>query len=175
MRGVGPHLMRGPRAIGTAAAVGLLGLMAAGCGGGGNSGPAASHDPGIVLGAEELSGSRSPAPSIGSDAGAASSGSVIDPVADLDIDDQRGDGSRVIVESLSTSLPGVVLVLVDTRGRTVASVPVTPGVQPVTVTLDVPLSRSQELRGVLQAPEGSGILVDDEGERVEEDFDYVIR
>lgn len=100
---------------------------------------------------------------------------VVDPLADLDIDDQRGDGTSVVVESLTTGLPGVELVLVDGQGRTLVTMPVKPGVQPVTVELRVRLERSQEVRGMLMSSDGSGILIDDDGETVEEDFDYVIR
>ena len=174
------------RWIAIPALVTVVGLTAAGCAGGGDSASSRASEPGIVLGAGATpsaggtavpppSGSTSPSASIPADAGGSPPGTVIDPAADLDIDDQRGDGTRVVIESLSTSVAGVTLVIVDARGRTVASVPVTPGVQPVTIALDVPLSRSQELRGELRAPDGSGILVDDEGEAVEEDFDYVIR
>ena len=161
-----------PAGIGLGAAVALIGLMTSGCGS--DSESAASAAPGIVLGGSAAS--SPPAPPIQADAAGTSSEPVIDPLADLDIDDQRGDGTQVIVESLSTSLPGgVTLVILDGKGRTIAEVPVTPGVQPVTVLLDSTLTRSQELQGMLMAPGGGGILVDNEGEAVEEDFDYVIR
>lgn len=156
----------------------VAGIGASACAAGSASSDGSSADPGdpgIVLDA-----GRPTSPGAGASATATGATGVevartVDPRADLDIDDQRGDGTRVVVESLTTGLEGVTLVLLDAQGQKIATLPVTIGVQPVTVELDEPLQRSQELRGVLEAPDGGGILVDDEGEAVEEDFDYVIR
>lgn len=170
MHGIGPHLMPGLRGAGIAA---LAALVTAGCAGGDTSGASAASDPGITL----ATAGPAPAPSPSSEEPTThpTPAGAIDPRADLDIDDQRGDGTRVVIESLSTSMADVSLVILDDDGTTIASIPVTPGVQPVSITLTSPLSRSQELRGMLEAPGGTGILVDDEGEAVEEDFDYVIK
>ena len=158
-------------------AIALVSLLTAGCGSGAPSDLGSTSAPGIMLSTGPVSpapdGSSTQQPRMGADS--AGPQGTVDPTADLDIDDQRGDGSQVIVESLATSLTGVTLVLLDSKGKTVAAIPVAPGVQPVAVELDVTLVRSQELRGVLMAPDGAGMLVDDEGEVVEEDFDYVIR
>ncbi len=157
----------------TMTACGFLILPVTACAGA-SSGQESAREPGIVLGSA-VGNTPSATPGDASAVPGMSGGSIVDPRADLDIDDQRGDGSRVIVESLSASLQGVTLVLLDEKGRAVAEVPVSPGVQPVSIALDPPLNRSQELRGILTAPDGGGILMDGDGEAVEEDFDYLIQ
>lgn len=156
-------------------AIALVGVLTAGCGSG-TATDTASTASGIVLGTVPGTMPDAPAeqPTTPPASPTLGQAGVIDPTADLDIDDQRGDGSQVVIESLATSLTGVTLVITDRKGRTVGTATVTPGVQPVTVELQVPLARSQELRGALMAPGEAGMLVDDEGEAVEEDFDYVI-
>ena len=166
--------MRVLRATGVIA-VALAGVMTAGCGSG-TAADAGSAGPGIVLSATP--GPVTPEGTVTQEPGTVTGGGprgTVDPLAELDIDDQRGEGSQVVIESLATGLTGVTLVLLDSKGTTVATLPVPPGVQPVAVELDTRLTTTQELRGVLMAPDGAGMLMDDEGEAVEEDFDYVIR
>ena len=161
--------------VATRATAGCLILLVTGCAGGISSGQQSTQESGIVLGSGTTLDTPGASPGNPSTTSRGPGPSAADPLADLDIDDQRGDGTRVVVESLSASRQGVMLVLLDEKGRTVAEIPVTPGVQPVTIPLDPPLARSQELRGMLMAADGSGILVDSDGEAVEEDFDYLIR
>ena len=159
--------------LGLGVALTLGAVLTTACSGTASPGAQAAPEAGITLPA-------APAPdtSSGSTSGVSQTlegKGQVDPLADLDIDDQRGDGTSVVVESLTTGLLGVELVLVDEQGQTLVTMPVKPGVQPVTVELWIRLERSQEVRGMLMAPDGSGILIDDDGEAVEEDFDYVIR
>jgi hypothetical protein len=178
MQGVGTHLMgRRTRTSRTSAMAmcGFLLVSITACASGASAIPGDPQEPGIVLGSGPVMNAPSTSPGNTSAISGTDDRPVIDPRADLDIDDQRGDGTRVIVESLSTSLQGVVLVILDQKGQVVAEVPVTPGVQPVSIAVEPPLTRSQELRGNLLAPDGGGILVDGDGEAVEEDFDYLIR
>ena len=154
---------------------GFLSLSVAACAGSVSSSQESTREPGIVLGSGAGMSTPSAPPGDTSADPGTSAPSLVDPRADLDIDDQRGDGTRIVVESLSTSLQGVTLVVLDEKGRVVAKVPVTPGVQPVSIALDSPLSRSQELQGMLMAGDGNGILVDGDGDAIEEDFDYLIR
>jgi hypothetical protein len=99
--------------------------------------------------------------------------------ADLDIDDQAGDGTRVAVDSVSVSGPAFV-VITDQSGTVLGSDTASPGVQLVSVLLTTPISESAELLGMLVRDDGDGVLdlatdlplIDDEGESVEEDFDY---
>lgn len=99
---------------------------------------------------------------------------VIDRRAELDIDDQAGDGRRVRVRAVRTSLPMARLVIMDARGAVLGSDVVTPGVQVVTVRLDRPVRASGELvaRLVTGTPERMAPIHDGDGEPEEEDFDY---
>lgn len=109
------------------------------------------------------------------------SSSVTDPLADLDIDDQVGDGRSVVIESVDTDLPAVHIVIETREGIVLGSDLRTAGLQPVTLSLDQPVPEPTELVGRMLADDGDGILdvgadrpvIDDEGEQVAEDFDYV--
>lgn len=107
---------------------------------------------------------------------------VTDARADLDIDDQAGDGSTVVIESVDTNLQAVHIVIETRDGQVLGSDLRTAGLQPVTMRLDQVVPESMELVGRMLADDGDGILeigidrtvVDDEGEQVAEDFDYVL-
>jgi hypothetical protein len=126
------------------------------------------------------SGSPSSGPSAGSVTGDDSS-PVTDPAADLDIDDQVGDGRSVVIEAVDTDLRAVHIVIETRDGQILGSDLRTAGLQPVTLRLDQVVSEPTELVGRMLADDGDGILevgvdrpvIDDEGEQVAEDFDYV--
>jgi hypothetical protein len=107
--------------------------------------------------------------------------SVTDPLADLDIDDQVGDGRSVVIEAVDTDLRAVHIVIETRDGQILGSDLRTAGLQPVTLRLDQVVSEPTELVGRMLADDGDGILevgvdrpvIDDEGEQVAEDFDYV--
>jgi hypothetical protein len=106
---------------------------------------------------------------------------VTDPRADLDIDDQVGDGFSVVIEAVDTDLPAVHIAIETADGVLLGSDLRTEGLQPVTVRLDQPVPGPMELVGRMLSDDGDGILelgvdrpvIDDEGEQVAEDFDYV--
>jgi hypothetical protein len=103
------------------------------------------------------------------------------PLADLDIDDQVGDGRSVVIEAVDTDLRAVHIVIETRDGQILGSDLRTAGLQPVTLRLDQVVSEPTELVGRMLADDGDGILevgvdrpvIDDEGEQVAEDFDYV--
>ena len=121
-----------------------------------------------------------PSPSAGSVTDGESS-SVTDPLADLDIDDQVGNGRSVVIEAVDTDLPAVYIVIETRDGLVLGSDMRTAGLQPVTLRLNEPVPEPMELVGRMLADDGDGILelgadrpvIDDEGEQVAEDFDYV--
>ena len=134
------------------------------------------------------SSDTSAAPSAGSVTGGTSSSvtesaiePVTDPMADLDIDDQVGDGLSVIIESVDTDLPNVHIVIETRDGLVLGSDLRTAGLQPVTLRLDQRVPERTKLVGRMLADDGDGILeigvdrpvIDNEGELVAEDFDYV--
>jgi hypothetical protein len=126
-------------------------------------------------------GEPSASPSAVSVTGGDEPSSVTDPLADLDIDDQVGDGRNVVIESVDTDLPAVHIVIETREGLVLGSDLRTAGLQPVTLRLDQPVPEPTELVGRMLADDGDGILeigadrpvIDDEGEQVAEDFDYV--
>ena len=108
--------------------------------------------------------------------------STIDPRADLDIEDQRGDGSSVLIDSVRVTRDGVYLVIMDDDGIVLGSTPTPPGVQPVQVDLDRPITQSGYYLGLLLLDDGDGIvdpnvdlpLRDDDDDIVDEDFEYYL-
>ncbi len=102
-----------------------------------------------------------------------------DRFAEIDIDDQSGNGSFIVIESLRVSRVSF-LVIFDSTGSAIAVSEVSPQSQPVSIELDIKLSRSQELLAKLYVDDGDGIfnidldkpLFDDDNESAEEDFDY---
>ena len=106
---------------------------------------------------------------------------VTDPRADLDIDDQVGDGLTVVMEAVDTDLTVVHIAIETADGVLLGSDLRTEGLQPVTVRLDQPVPGPMELVGRMLSDDGDGILelgvdrpvIDEEGEQVAEDFDYV--
>lgn len=106
---------------------------------------------------------------------------VTDARADLDIDDQSGDGRTVIIEAVDTDLPAVHIVIETRDGQILGSDLRTGGLQPVTLRLNQSVPEPMELMGRILVDDGDGILeieidrpvVDAEGEQVAENFDYV--
>lgn len=106
-----------------------------------------------------------------------------DPFADVEVDDQFGNGNEVAVTSVFLSRGPAVLVISDMTGQVLGTKKVTPRTQPVSVQLDRPVTVSQELLATLYLDNGNGSfnpqkdtpMIDDEGEPVSEDFDYVVQ
>ena len=103
-----------------------------------------------------------------------------DRYAEIDIEDQTGDGSSISIDEIEISGGNSFLVIYDSTGLVLASALVTAQSQPVTIKLDYPLASSQELEAALYLDDGDGEfslasdfpILDDEEELVHEDFYY---
>lgn len=106
-----------------------------------------------------------------------------DSVADLEVDDQLGNGRSVTVTSVILGRGPAWLTISDLGGNTLGVKEVSPRAQPVTVKLQPPVTMSQELVATLYLDDGDGsfdaerdtLMVDEEGEPVSEDFDYIVQ
>lgn len=132
------------------------------------------------------SGTSSPAaPSPGTSTGTPSAlgATVMDAGAELEVEDQSGDGTGVRVEQVRLSNGSGHLAVQTRDGQVLGSAPVTSGSQPVTIALAPPVTGSGELLAVLHLDDGDGafdptadpVVVDEDGERESEDFDYRVR
>jgi hypothetical protein len=107
---------------------------------------------------------------------------AFDPRADLDIDDQYGDGQSVVIDAIRVTRDDIYIVILDEDGTLLGSAPVPPGIQIVQVDLDIPITRSGYYYGQLVLHSGDGAidmnvdlpLVDDDREIVYEDFEYYL-
>lgn len=158
-------------------------LTLGGCGG--------SSDPATTSASEEqwpieLPSTATPATTDldADDQGSTTTGSTAtDPMADLEVEDQSGNGREVVIESVITSREPALLVITTLNGDVLGVEPVSTGSQPVSVKLQQPVTTSQELLASLHLdkngnsffdPAKDTLLVDDVGEPVREDFDYVV-
>jgi hypothetical protein len=105
---------------------------------------------------------------------------VSDGFAELEIEDQGGDGSSVEIEEVRQSLGNAVLVIFDTQRKVLGSSPVTVRSQPVAVQLNSPILKSQKLIAQLFLDNGNGTydldqdtpILDHDGDLAREDFEY---
>lgn len=108
---------------------------------------------------------------------------AFDPRAELDIEDQVGDGRSVVIDSVRVTRDNVYLVILDERGAILGTKALLPGVQPVKMELQRSVDSSGYLFGLLVIDNGDERidpktdipLLDDDGEIVEEDFEYYLR
>jgi uncharacterized protein (DUF736 family) len=113
---------------------------------------------------------------------------VVDTTAEVDVEDQVGDGRTVRVDEVRAGAgPG--FVVIHDAGRVVLGwAPVSTGVRTVAVELDTPVRAGQQLVAALFRDDGDGafepqddrLVVEEDddspaGEPVAEDFDYVLR
>lgn len=167
------------------AAAALAGvLILGGCGAG--SDPAATSTPPdqwpIVL--PDTPGASSPAPATADPATPVTTAVEADPIADLEVEDQSGDGREVTIESVVTGRDRALLVISSVDGEVLGVKQVSPRSQPVSVQLLKPVTTSQELIASLYLDNSNdgffdsardAPLVDEDGEPVREDFDYVVQ
>lgn len=102
--------------------------------------------------------------------------------AELEIEDQSGDGSSVQIQEVETSLQTGLLVIFDKSGAYLGAAKVSSTVQPVSIELENPINSSQELIGQLFADNGNGVYdsmdlevieaYEEEREIIYEDFEY---
>ncbi|HVL84314.1 MAG TPA: hypothetical protein VM367_08550 [Pseudonocardia sp.] len=172
-----------PRATLGAATLAATAVLTAACG---TSQPA----PPPPAAAPPAAGSNAPAPQSAQQSASPGGGNrpapVGDPGAEVDADDQTGDGaSAVIREARVSAGPGWVAVLTDDDGVLLGSAPVEPGVSgPVTVPLtEPPPAGDDELTAALYLDDGDGVfdpatdprVLDDDGDGddvEDDDFDY---
>ena len=107
---------------------------------------------------------------------------AVDRSAEIDIEDQTGDGQLVQIEEIRVGRSNTFLVIYDSGGVVLASTLVSPQSQPVDVKLERTLTKSSQLEAVLYLDDGDGEfeidqdspLIDDEGELVHEGFEYIV-
>lgn len=105
-----------------------------------------------------------------------------DPLAEVEIDDQSGDGTSVTVDSIELARDAAMLVIRDRAGNVHAATRVTPHTTPVRVPLKQPVRTSQELVAELYLDNGNGRfdprtdqpIVDDDGDLVREEFHFLV-
>lgn len=102
--------------------------------------------------------------------------------AEIEIEDQAGDGYTVVIDEIHVAAGNAFLVIYDSTGLVRSSTLVTPQSQPVVVRFEAPLASSQELEAALYLDNGDGKLsltddfpiLGDEDELVHEDFNYTV-
>lgn len=105
---------------------------------------------------------------------------VSDGFAELEIEDQSGDGFEVEIEEVRQSLGNAILVIFDSQGQVLGSSPVTIRTQPVAVQLDQPILKSQKLIAQLfldngnerYDPDQDTPILDHDGDLAREGFEY---
>lgn len=105
---------------------------------------------------------------------------VEDPLAELDVEDQRGDGGSVTVAEAVLSRGSGWVVVRSSSGRILGTAPVRQGTRLLRVVLDRPATTGV-LRAELRKDDGDGrfrastdLVVTEDGERVSESFEYVL-
>jgi hypothetical protein len=180
-------------AVATAAGVALAAVTLTACGDddqaaqvalGDVTVPAASAPAAVTSGASPTAGAPGSPSALMTTAapGAAAGGTVVDALAELEVEDQRGDGTGVRVSFARLSSGAGHVAITSRDGQLLGSAPVTQGAQPVTIPLSPRVTASGELIAVLHGDDGDGrfdattdpVVVDDDGEREAEDFEYVL-
>ena len=108
---------------------------------------------------------------------------VFDNSAEIDIDDQRGDGRFIEIDEVEVGLGQSWLVIFNESGDIVASALVSPSVEPVSVLIISRLTNSQTLTAYLYLDDGDGVfdrfddpLIRESPEKsLQEEFDYRVR
>ncbi|MBP2471200.1 hypothetical protein JOF53_000072 [Crossiella equi] len=153
------------------AAVAAAGLVLAACGGG--AGQNQAGQPPLVSG-------TGPTLATSSQAAPSNNGSPAPRgEADVDADDQQGDGTRVVLKEVELPTPGNVTVY-DQAGKELGKMPVQAGVQrDVTLTLAAPLGPgAHNLRAALDVRDDDDQDDDDHDDRSpgfeDDDFRYTV-
>jgi len=105
---------------------------------------------------------------------------AFDPKAEIEIEDQSGDGTRIALDEIHVGRIIAFLVIYNLKGEVLATALVTSLSQPVNIALQTPITSSQELQAVLYLDDGDGKfelsqdlpLIGEENELVHEDFSY---
>lgn len=120
----------------------------------------------------------------GSDSTSESLQDMVIDKAELEIEDQSGDGSSVRILEIETTLASGFVVIFDGAGEVLGSAAVSSRAQPVTIELTKKVTQSSELIAGLFADNGNGVFdpsdlpvyeqEEDGLEKIEEDFDYEV-
>jgi predicted secreted protein len=106
-----------------------------------------------------------------------------DPEAEIEIEDQVGDGLTLSIHEVDIARGNAFLVVYNDANLVVAKAFVTPQSQPVTISFDVPMTSTQNLQAALYLDDGDGLfdlgkdlpIIGEEGQLVHIDFKYRIR
>ena len=108
---------------------------------------------------------------------------VID-YAELEIEDQVGDGTIVAIDEVSTSLASALIVISNRSGSVLGVGKASANSTPVSIVLSTPVTTSQELYAQLFSDNGNGgydssdlVVFEslEDREPIIEDFEYVVR
>ncbi|MGH8969279.1 MAG: DUF7282 domain-containing protein [Actinomycetes bacterium] len=110
-------------------------------------------------------------------------GTVTDPQAELDVDDQVGRGRSVRVEDVLISNGTGHVGVFAANGRLLGAGKVSTTVRRLTISLDKPVPRTSELLAVLFSDDGDERfeaaadprIVDEDGDFTDDSFDYRLR
>ena len=105
---------------------------------------------------------------------------VSDAYAELEMEDQSGDGFSVEIDEVRLSVGTGLLVITDSQGQVLGSSKVTLNTQPVTVLLTTPIGQSQKTYAQIYLDDGDGEfdlnldtpILDEDGDLARESFDY---
>ena len=105
---------------------------------------------------------------------------VSDAYAELEMEDQSGDGFSVEIDEVRLSVGTGLLVITDSQGQVLGSSKVTLNTQPVTVLLTTPIGQSQKTYAQIFLDDGDGEfdlnldtpILDEDGDLARESFDY---
>lgn len=107
---------------------------------------------------------------------------ISDGFAELEIEDQTGDGTAVSIEEARQSLGNALLVVFDSTGKVLGTGFVRINAQPVSIGLEPPLLETQKLMAQLFLDNGNRSydpgtdtpILDHDGDLVRETFDYIL-
>ena len=107
---------------------------------------------------------------------------VSDAYAELEMEDQSGDGLSVEIHEVRLSVGTGLLVIMDSQGKVLGSIEVALNTQPVGVLLNSPIGQSQMLYAQIFLDDGDGEfdsnldapILDEDGDLAREGFGYVL-
>jgi hypothetical protein len=97
---------------------------------------------------------------------------VLDSKAEIEIEDQSGDGKSVKIKFARVERGSAFLVIANSSGELLGFAPIDPQSQPLTILLDGPITSSQELLAQLRWDNGDGKLDLNEDPILVEEYEY---
>ena len=116
------------------------------------------------------------------DGAATPAGAVFDKDAEIEIEDQVGNGKTVVIDEFEVNIDNLWLVICTKDDRVLSALLTNTESKPVTLTLSSPVTTSQELVAYLFLDDGDGkfnaqldvAVFEEPGELIGEDFMYEI-